>query len=171
MSLLILPNYNILQPQKGSSCRFGFCVRSMANKPVVLLVDDKTLVLELLVDVLQDHFDTVTASNGLIALKKFRALQTVNGVITDLQMPFMDGLEMVRHLRSLNPMLPVLILSGTTDYHKEVKGLFENVEVIAKPFEVANLLDIATQLFVKKQTPDRVVASGCFHLAHGTSYS
>lgn len=47
----------------------------MPTKPVLLIVDDDELILDLLTDVLQDVFTVVTAENGLSALEKLRRLK------------------------------------------------------------------------------------------------
>lgn len=120
----------------------------MTNKPVVLVVDDDELIVELLTDVLQDRFAVATAENGVAALDTFRRLKTVAGVVTDFQMPAMGGVELVRRLRRLNPTLPILVLSGTLGPPKEAEDVLKEVVFLQKPFEIAEFWTTACRLFL-----------------------
>jgi CheY-like chemotaxis protein len=116
--------------------------------PVLLLVDDDELVLELLNDILQDEFTVVTATDGPSALEQLRSLSALDGVITDFDMPHMSGLELMWRIRQRYPTLPMVGLSGTLRSHHQIAGRCpEGAVFLQKPFEVSELLTLARRLF------------------------
>ncbi len=115
--------------------------------PVLLVVDDDELVLELLNDILQDEFTVVTATDGPSALEKLRSLSALDGVITDFDLPHMNGLELMRQIRQRYPNLPMVGLSGTLRPHQLAGRCPEGVVFLQKPFEVAELLAVTQRLF------------------------
>jgi two-component system chemotaxis response regulator CheB len=83
----------------------------------VLVVDDSAVVRRLVSDVLagEPSIEVVaTAPNGTIALEKIRQLRP-EVVTLDVEMPEMDGLEVLSVLRRERPMLPVIVLSSLTE--------------------------------------------------------
>ncbi|MCI4626365.1 MAG: response regulator [Candidatus Magnetoovum sp. WYHC-5] len=81
----------------------------------IMIVDDDNTTRKILGLYLKGNgYGTVFAENGLDAIEKL-ASNEVNMIITDLNMPFMDGLELVRTLKT-DPMMSALpILMITTD--------------------------------------------------------
>lgn len=83
--------------------------------PHVLLVDDHLMVLDLLgayLTQLQPPMIVSTATSVLQALALVEKERGLNLVVLDRQMPDMDGLTGLQHLRRLRPDLPVAMLSG-----------------------------------------------------------
>jgi CheY-like chemotaxis protein len=80
----------------------------------ILIVDDEELILGILRAYLKRHNYTVLeASDGVKALNVLRHEQDrVNLVITDVQMPQMNGFELGEQLRTEYPRLPVIYMSG-----------------------------------------------------------
>ena len=76
----------------------------------VLVVDDEVEIRRVISEALSS-FDVVEAGNGVEALKAFED-EPADLVITDIKMPEMDGVALLNELRSQNPDLPVLGLSG-----------------------------------------------------------
>lgn len=83
----------------------------------ILLVDDDKTTRKLLSLYLKGNgFDVVTAENGLDAIEKLGG-ETVNLVVTDLNMPYMDGIEFTRTMKA-NPEtghIPVLMITTEDD--------------------------------------------------------
>ena len=116
-----------------------------------LIVDDEPGQLSLTVEVARSMgFEIDTAENGKIGLKKLEA-KDFDIVLTDIQMPILDGFELIDKIRSRKAFrdLPVIALSGRTDIEKEVytKAGFNNK--LLKPYKpqelkdnIANLLDL-----------------------------
>jgi CheY-like chemotaxis protein len=87
--------------------------RSAAGLPRVLLVDDEALVCEITAEQLESEgFAVMRAASGPAALALLEAGETVDIVISDLSMPGMDGLALVRDARRRRHRLPAILLTG-----------------------------------------------------------
>lgn len=85
----------------------------------VLLVEDEQFPREAIGRFLQSQVAAVhLAANGLEGLELFSTVQP-DVVITDLEMPVMNGLEMIRRIRALSRNVPIIIATGyDDDQHK-----------------------------------------------------
>jgi len=78
----------------------------------ILIVDDSYEIRECLKAVLKYREHTIIeAMDGADGLYKFRYTR-FDMVITDIQMPLMNGLEMVQYIRKLNVIIPILVWSS-----------------------------------------------------------
>lgn len=83
----------------------------------VLIVDDTAVVRRLLTQILEEESDIEvvgTASNGVEALQRLPRV-TPDVIVLDIEMPDMNGLEMLRNLRASGSTLPVLVFSTVTE--------------------------------------------------------
>lgn len=86
-----------------------------STSPVVLLVDDNSLALVLMAVSLKElGCRILSAGNGQEALAILHSGPSVDLMVTDLQMPVMDGLELLRVIRMSETLkhLPVILCSG-----------------------------------------------------------
>ena len=85
----------------------------------VLVVDDDAFILNTVRLVLeQAGYNVLLAGNGqeAIALLASRDnADSINTVLCDLDMPNMKGVELIRHVQSQYPRIPIVVLSGATD--------------------------------------------------------
>lgn len=99
------------------------------TKRVILVVDDAAASASALEVVLSANGDTAirTATNGAAAWKYLEsgAGTGVCAVITDLDMPVMDGFELIRRIRSsaAHAKLPVIVVSGTTERNAPTQAI------------------------------------------------
>lgn len=78
----------------------------------ILIIDDEKNIREGLADALEmEGYNTFLAENGKVGLERIRK-GDIDLVITDLRMPEVSGEEIVRHVTSETPGLPVIILTG-----------------------------------------------------------
>jgi CheY-like chemotaxis protein len=83
-----------------------------AERIRILLVDDEAMIREILAHHLQDAgYDVLRAASGAEALA-LAETEKVDGLITDLSMPGMDGLAVIRGLQQRDPSLPAVLLTG-----------------------------------------------------------
>jgi len=106
----------------------------------VLVVDDETKMQRILEIMLQEmDLDVVRADNGRDALEVLKR-EAVDLVITDMRMPVMNGIELIRSLRESNETLPVIVITahGTVETAVEAMRLGA-VDYITRPFEVESV--------------------------------
>jgi two-component system, OmpR family, response regulator len=108
---------------------------------LILIVDDEAGVRELLGDALRiAGFETATAQDGMSALTSIRNRKP-DLLIVDINMPLMDGFELVERLRSTGDNTPALMLSARADRVDVTRGLSLGADdYVTKPFGLEELL-------------------------------
>ena len=118
----------------------------MAN---VLTVDDSPSIRQMIRVVLDPAGHTVLeAADGAEGLAKAKS-HPVDLVITDLNMPVMDGIEMIKHMRGLPALTGIPILFLSTESNDGVKQKAKAAGAtgwITKPFSPEQLLGVVTNL-------------------------
>jgi two-component system KDP operon response regulator KdpE len=112
----------------------------MSDPKRVLVVDDESQITRVLRQSLTAHrYDVRTASDGVSALDTFHDWHP-DLVITDLQMPEMDGIEFCRAIRKESE-LPIIILSVRGEERTKVEALDAGADdYVTKPFGIDELL-------------------------------
>ncbi len=111
----------------------------------LLLVDDEKDIREVLLLPLSDFgYHIFEAENGEEALRLFKEVQPPI-VITDIKMPGIDGIELLRKIKHENPETEVIMITGHGDMDLAIKSLkYEATDFITKPINV-DALEIALQ--------------------------
>jgi signal transduction histidine kinase len=113
-----------------------------APRARVLVVDDNADLRSYLSSLLSEHYEVSTAADGLAALEAVREAAP-DLVVSDVMMPRLDGVGMVRQLRA-NPStasLPVILLSARVGEESAITGLDAGSDdYLAKPFSARELL-------------------------------
>ena len=127
----------------------------MKSEPLrVLIVDDDELAARLLATHLArpGRVDCETAVSGDAALRAL-ARGGVDAVVTDLLMPGMDGIELVRRIRELDRALPVIVLTANATVERAVEAVRAGAnDFLQKPANVGALLAL-----VERATSERPV--------------
>ena len=107
----------------------------------ILIVEDEAEIAELTGSILRElGHDTVHARDGTSALAMVRGDPAIGLVISDIVMPgATNGLELARALRLERPALPVLLVTGYSQYGPEVAG--EAFELLEKPYRRETLVN------------------------------
>ncbi len=115
----------------------------MSKTNQILIVDDNPHMSSLLSDIL-DFFDyrAVGARDGEEALKTLTE-KSFDMVITDLKMPKMGGMDLLRTLKSKFPKLPVVVITGFgTDSSRSDAFAAHADGFLAKPFKVEEIKEL-----------------------------
>jgi CheY-like chemotaxis protein len=126
-----------------------------AGQPIAILaVDDEPGVLALVRRCLDDERITlIEASSGKDALAQIAKDPAVDLLITDLRMPEMEGDELARQVRLLDPDLKVLYLTSHADRLFEAKPLLWAEEAyLDKPFTREGLREAVALLLFERTT-------------------
>ena len=113
----------------------------------ILVIDDEQGIRNLLDTLLsRKGYEVVLASNGQKGLELFRR-ERPDVVVLDLKMPEMNGLTVLQQVRQLNPVQPVVILTGagTAEAEQQVRALGVT-EFVEKEFSMHRLGDSLKRL-------------------------
>ncbi len=119
-----------------------------SEKKVILAVDDEELTRDVLVQALRIlGYEAVAASNGADALNLFESCKP-SAIITDIHMPEMDGLELLRHVRDKDKALPVILITGYDAGEARLAAeSYGASALLIKPFRIHELQEILVKLF------------------------
>lgn len=107
----------------------------------IVVADDDAHIRKLIALYLQNEgFDTVEASDGIEALSIMEQ-SSVDAVILDILMPYMDGWELCREIRRLYPEMPLLMVTAIGESAQKVKGFqLGTDDYVTKPFDPVELV-------------------------------
>ena len=109
-------------------------------KRVILIVDDEEGLREGLSKLLEDEgYAVLSAENGEQALEILQASH-IDLVLTDMRMPGMNGIELLKNIRERYGQLGVIILTGYGQIESYIEAMnFGAIEYVSKPFKVNEL--------------------------------
>jgi two-component system response regulator (stage 0 sporulation protein F) len=120
---------------------FAHSLRRVSGlKKKLLIVDDQNGIRVLLMEVFSNEgYETYQASNGKLALEIVRNV-TPDLVLLDMKIPGMDGLDILKHIKSMNPAIKVIMMTayGELDMIKEATDLGAIMH-FTKPFDIDEL--------------------------------
>jgi excisionase family DNA binding protein len=117
-----------------------------AGRPRVLVVDDEASIRDLLSKTLAlAEYDVDLAPDGRTALERLRIIP-YDLLITDLKMPGVDGLAVIREARRLKADIPVIIITGFSTEASAIEAVNLGVSgYLTKPFRVPRVLAVAAK--------------------------
>src|SRR3954467_7407324 len=115
-------------------------------RPRVLVVDDEASIRDLLSKTLAlAEYDVDLAPDGRSALERLRMIP-YDLLITDLKMPGVDGLAVIREARRLKADIPVIIITGFSTEASAIEAVNLGVSgYLTKPFRVPRVLAVAAK--------------------------
>lgn len=125
------------------------------SKPTVLVVDDDSKILFAFREVLRkDGYKSILAKNGEEALQKF-ASECPSLVFMDITMPKLDGLEVLRQIKTQNQRVPVVIITGYGTMQTAIKAMqLGAFEYLTKPLDVSMIREVARKALAStRHTP------------------
>ncbi len=121
-------------------------VAPAAGRPRVLVVDDEASIRDLLAKTLAlAEYDVDLAPDGRTALERLRIVP-YDLLITDLKMPGVDGLSVIREARRFKADIPVIIITGFSTEASAIEAVNLGVSgYLTKPFRVPRVLAAAAK--------------------------
>src|SRR5262245_3981218 len=121
-------------------------VTPVAGRPRVLVVDDEATIRDLVSKTLAlAEYDVDLAPDGRTALERLRMIP-YDLLITDLKMPGVDGLAVIREARRLKADIPVIIITGFSTEASAIEAVNLGVSgYLTKPFRVPRVLAVAAK--------------------------
>jgi DNA-binding NtrC family response regulator len=122
----------------------------------VLLVDDEEEFVETLAQRLEVRdFEVTTALSGAEALERLE-LAEVDIVVLDLQMPGIDGIQVLRQIKEQKPLIEVIMLTGHATVQTAIDGMKMGAfDFLIKPTETEELVEKINRAFSRKAEHDQ----------------
>jgi DNA-binding NtrC family response regulator len=113
------------------------------DRPRVLVVDDQSEMATVIADALDDHgYTAFAAYSGSCALEVLRN-ERVDAVITDLTMPRVNGLDVLRVSQRLDPSRPVILMTGFGAVDSALQAFEVGAyQYLLKPFRMETLTEV-----------------------------
>jgi len=126
----------------------------------VLLVDDEKEFVDVLAERLEARdFELLTAYSGDQALAKLEQHE-VDVTVLDVLMPGKDGIETLRELKSMNPLIEVIMLTGNATVETAVEGMKKGAfDYLMKPTETKDLVEKIVKAYKRKAEHEERIRS------------
>ena len=126
----------------------GFSMKQERSMQKILIVDDNHLLAATIQELLEDDgLEVMSAKDGFDGYSAYLLFKP-DIVITDIQMPRKNGLEMMEHIRIHEPMIRTIYMSGDIDpyrlFLKEEKRRYP-VFFLEKPFSLESLRSVVLE--------------------------
>ena len=134
------------QRMKNSRRKPGIPRRALTTRPRILVVDDEETIRELLSRTLAiAEYEVDMVPDGQTAVDRLR-IYPYDLLITDLRMPGVDGLTVIREARRYKADIPVIIVTGYSTEASAIEAINLGVQgYLTKPFRVPRVLAAAAK--------------------------
>lgn len=138
--------------------------------PTILVVEDETNVRAVIAEYLRlESYRVVEAGNGLEAFDRYRE-QTPDLIITDINMPGMDGLSLIENIRVEDARTPIVVISAHSDKEKLLRAVRLNLtDYIIKPLR-RNKLKSLVNAALKQPSEVQETPLEWIELGHGFAF-
>jgi DNA-binding NtrC family response regulator len=140
-----------------------------SRRPVVLVVDDDRGIRDVLAGTLEADYDVVLAADGPAAIEAFEQ-QRFDAVLLDIRMPGMGGLEVLRHMKAIEPRVEVILLSAVEEVPTVVEGMKAGAfDYVTKPWGIDDLLSRLASAVRRREGEEVLLVAaeaGCLTALH-----
>ena len=121
------------------------------SKTKLLFVEDDTTFSYIIKNSLEltGEYEIQTASNGKEGLEMYHTF-IPDVVVVDIEMPILDGMEMVKRIREKNESVPILLATGQTNVQNVLKGYKLNIDNFIKKPYIPEELDAHVQAVLRR---------------------
>lgn len=121
--------------------------KSKEPRRLLVVDDDPDLRLMLYDRLAGDGYDVETVSSGLEALEVLE--NPCNGVLLDINLPGLDGLEVLRRIRNKHSAMPVIMITASENKHSAEQALMLGAQAyLLKPFDALRMKELVDQWFL-----------------------
>ncbi|MFH1338396.1 MAG: response regulator [Candidatus Omnitrophota bacterium] len=118
----------------------------------ILLVDDEKIVREAFMMAFEDEYSIVSAASGDEALSILKRPNDIDLVVLDVVMPGLNGIQLVKEIKKINPGLKVAMLTGYGSKDIVIEALRADAdEFIEKPFDIKQTKEVIERLLESKR--------------------
>lgn len=123
----------------------------MNGRAKVMVVDDDPMLLSLLTDTLDSiGYDSVSVPNAESALDSY-VNERIDVIVADINLPGIDGLELVRRVKKLSPDVPVILITGVSLKNVKTRAFQAGADgFLDKPFRIAVIESMLQKLLEKR---------------------
>jgi two-component system cell cycle sensor histidine kinase/response regulator CckA len=117
----------------------------LGNGELILIVDDEETILQVTKTVLEEKgYRVLTAQDGPEAVAIFALeMNSLSGVITDISLPLMDGITLIRSLKKIKPSIPFIASTGhNRHFHADQFQELGVKHLLVKPYDTRKLLEV-----------------------------
>ncbi len=127
----------------------------MSSKGIIHVIDDEAVIRDVLAQLLtSEGYEVEMSSSGEEALEKFPS-QSFDVVLLDLLMPGLDGLEVLRRIKRVDPLAAVIIITAYGSVESAVEALkIGALDYVQKPFKHDDLLRVLDKAVAHKRLQD-----------------
>jgi DNA-binding NtrC family response regulator len=117
----------------------------------LLIVDDDSLIRDTLHELFSEKHECHTADRAEQALA-YLEVETYDVVLTDISMPELSGLELLKHIQAKHPATPVIVISGLSD-EADARALINlgAFAYFAKPFKLEDIEDAVDRAIARHE--------------------
>lgn len=126
----------------------------MTDKKSIVAVDDSGIILKMLEKLLHEEYAYFGFSKGMRALKYLKEARTPDLIILDIEMPEIDGYQMLEMIRKKDELkeVPVLFLTSNKDKEHVIKAIKSGAnDYVVKPIEESVFMDKVRKLLKEEK--------------------
>ena len=121
--------------------------------PLIMLVDDEVPFVETMGKRLAArNIETIAAFSGEEGLEKLQSHQNINVIVLDIKMPGMNGIDTLKEIKKISPLVEVIMLTGHATVESAIDAMkLGAYDFLMKPFDIEELVHKIQSAAKKKQ--------------------
>lgn len=136
-----------------------YLMNSQTKKGKVLVIDDEKGLRDMLSYALgREGYEVLVAENGEVGVEKVKQ-EEVNVVVTDIKMPGMDGVAVLKKIKQMNENVEVIVATGYGSMETAIESLRNGAyDYINKPFNIDELISLISKAIERQQMKSQLVS-------------